>query len=262
MIQIKNLNVKTKNKKQLLQDICLEFNKGNVVGITGKSGSGKTTLIKSILGMLDNHSYKVSGDIFYKNEGITDYSQSKRRELCGIKIGYIPQNLMTAFDPRIRIGKQVEETLCIRMGLDKKTAVNAFLENLKTLNLFEEKRILESYPREISGGMLQRIAVALTLSMRPEYILADEPTSALDEENRDLLIKVLLSKKDEIGILFVSHDIKALCALCKEVNVMENGKFIERGNMDILLNNPQTWWTKTFSEVYKNGKERSFVWTK
>lgn len=262
MLEIKDLSIKTKNKKDLLGNISLTIDKEHVIGITGKSGSGKTTLIKSVLGILDNYLYEISGSICLDNKTINNLSTSERRELCGRTIGYIPQNPMTAFDPRIKIGKQIEETLCIRLGIKRKEAVKVFLAYLEKLNLYDGERILGSYPSEISGGMLQRIAVAFVFSLKPKYILADEPTSALDEENRDILIKVLKDKKNEIGILFVSHDIKSLSELCENVIVMEDGKIIEKGNMDNLLNHPKTNWTKTFSGIYKNSMERSFLWMK
>lgn len=262
MLEIKNLSIKTKNNKELLKKISLIINKGQAIGLTGKSGSGKTTLIKSILGMLDKHSYETSGYIYLENNLINNFNSNKRRELCGKTIGYIPQNPMTAFDYRIKIGKQIEETLCIRLEIKKDYAIKKFLEYLEKLNLYDSERILESYPTEISGGMLQRIAIALVFSLQPKYILADEPTSALDEENKNILVNMLKNKKNEVGILFVSHDVKSLCELCENAFVMQEGEIIEEGSMNKLLNNPQRRWTKTFAEVNKNTGERSFIWKK
>lgn len=167
---------------------------------------------------------------------------------------------MTAFNPRKRIGKQVQETLCIRLGVKKKIALEMFLDMLTKLNLNTGERIIASYPSEISGGMLQRIAVTLVLCLQPRYILADEPTSALDEENRNTLIKILDDKATEMGVLLVSHDVKALSLLCGNVFVMGNGKIIEKGKMENLLASPKENWTKTFSEIYKNDGERRFSW--
>lgn len=260
LLKIKDLRVTVKNNKHLLQEISLTIERGHIIGITGASGSGKTTLMKSILGMLDDRECVMGGSICFDGEDITNVRSRKRRDLCGKTIGYIPQNPMTAFDPRITIGKQLEETLCIRLGVKRDDALKLCLGFFEMLNLEDGKRILESYPAQISGGMLQRIVVALTFSMNLTYILADEPTSALDEENRDILIEALKRRQKESGILLVSHDVEALCSLCEKVFVMEGGKIIEEGNMDQLLTNPQKDWTKAFSKVHTNGVERSFAW--
>lgn len=261
LLKIKNLSVKGKDHKLLLENISIHLKKGNIIGLTGPSGSGKTTLLKTIMGIFRNNYNVVNGGIYLDEKVLTNLKETARRDVCGKIIGYIPQNPMTAFNPRIKIGKQVEETLCIHLGVKKNMAIQLFLNMLKKLNLNMGERIIESYPSEISGGMLQRIAVTLVLCLKPKYILADEPTSALDEENRDTLIKILSSKKDEMGVLFVSHDIEALKLLCENVFVMESGKIIEQGKMENLLAFPKEKWTKTFSKIYKNSGERRFSWT-
>jgi ABC-type glutathione transport system ATPase component len=262
LLEIKNLSVKGKDSKALIEDISIKVEKGNIVGLTGASGSGKTTLLKTITGTFGNGYSVTSGSIYVDQVNLINLKTASRRDYCGKIIGYIPQNPMTAFNPRMKIGKQVEETLCLRLDVKKNMAREIFLNMLKKLNLSTGERIMVSYPSEISGGMLQRIAVTLVLCMGPKYILADEPTSALDEENRNTLIKILSSKRDEMGVLFVSHDVEALDLLCENVFIMENGKIIEKGKMKNLLASPVEKWTKTFSEIYNNSGERSFSWTK
>lgn len=261
MLKIEGLSVKANNGILLLEDVSLAIASGDIIGLTGASGSGKTTLLKSIMGILDKNSAISNGSIFVNNKDICKLGIKGRRELCGKTIGFIPQNPMTAFDPRIKIGRQMRETLCIRLGISKSDADNLSAEKLITLNLKDYKRILGSYPGQLSGGMLQRIAVALMLALQPKYILADEPTSGLDEVNREILTQTLKEQKKEMGILFISHDVDALSALCGSVFVMEHGKITEAGTMEKLLKGPQREWTKGFAAAHKKMEERSFIWT-
>ncbi len=191
MLDIKNLNVKTRAGQLLVHDVSLELQSGQVIGLTGASGAGKTTLLKIITGTYDKDYKVTSGLILFKGSEINGLSAKKRRQLCGTSIGYIPQNPMTAFNPRQKLGAQVEETLNIRLSLSRTEARNRFREILEKLNLSDGERLLNSYPSELSGGMLQRAAITLVMCLEPEIILADEPTSALDKENRDALIDVL-----------------------------------------------------------------------
>lgn len=261
MLRIDGLSVKTKAGMLLLDNISLDVASGHITGLTGASGSGKTTLLKSITGMLDKSCSIIKGTIFVDNEDISKLSMTNLRELCGKTIGFIPQNPMTAFDPRIKIGKQMLETLCIRMGISKNNAESLCTEMLRSLNLKDCKRILYSYPRQLSGGMLQRVAVALMLALKPKYILADEPTSALDEDNRKILMQTLKEQNKETGILFISHDVDALNSLCSRVFVLEHGRITEKGTMEKLLSAPQGEWTKEFAASHKKMKKRSFIWT-
>ncbi len=261
MLRIDNLSVKARNGMLLLDDVSLAVASGHIIGLTGASGSGKTTLLKSMMGMLDRSYALINGSIFVDDADISELSPKERRELCGKTIGFIPQNPMTAFDPRIKIGTQMRETLCIRLGISKSEADDLSAEKLKTLNLKDFNRILRSYPGQLSGGMLQRIVVALMLALRPKYILADEPTSALDEDNREILTQTLKKQKKETGILFISHDVDALSALCESVFVMEHGKITETGTMGKLLSAPQRKWTRAFAAAHKKMEERSYIWT-
>ncbi|WP_347488110.1 ABC transporter ATP-binding protein [Desulfoscipio sp. XC116] len=261
MLRIDGLSVKARNGTLLLDGASLAVGSGHIIGLTGASGSGKTTLLKSIAGILDKSCAVIKGNIFVDNKDISKLDTRERRELCGKTIGFIPQNPMTAFDPRVKIGTQMRETLCIRLGISKSDADDLSTEKLTTFNLKDCNRILRSYPGQLSGGMLQRIAVALMLALRPKYILADEPTSALDEDNREILTRILKKQKKETGILFISHDVEALSVLCENVFVMEHGKITETGTTEKLLSAPEQKWTSAFAAAHKKMEERSFIWT-
>ena len=213
MLEIKNLTVKVKNDTPILTDVSLSIDEGTCIGLTGASGSGKTTLIKSIMGMNSGDLEIAQGQILLDGDNLLIHGAKERRALCGKTIGFIPQNPMTAFFPHAKMERQIIETLRMHTGLDKKQA-HALAENvLRQVNLTDTKRVLSAYPGELSGGMLQRIAMALILGTKPKYVLADEPTSALDEANRDLLLELLRKYQKTAAILFISHDTEAMKAL-------------------------------------------------
>ncbi len=210
MLEIKNLTVKVKNDTPILTDVSLSIDEGTCIGLTGASGSGKTTLIKSIMGMNSGDLEIAQGQILLDGDNLLIHGAKERRALCGKTIGFIPQNPMTAFFPHAKMERQIIETLRMHTGLDKKQA-HALAENvLRQVNLTDTKRVLSAYPGELSGGMLQRIAMALILGTKPKYVLADEPTSALDEANRDLLLELLRKYQKTAAILFISHDTEAM----------------------------------------------------
>ena len=185
----------------------------------------------------------------------------KRRELCGTTLGFIPQNPMTAFDPRLKMGRQMEETLRLRTGVFGKEAVERAETLLAELGLSQSRRVLDSYPAQLSGGMLQRAAAALLLALHPRYILADEPTSALDAENRTLLLELLEKQRETAGILFISHDVAALRTLCGTVHVMEHGMLTEQGTIQELLEHPKQAWTKEYAAANHPVSREGWTWT-
>ena len=265
MLKIEQLDVKERSGRYLLKDISMEIPAGHVIGLTGKSGSGKTTLLRSILGMLHTSCHIDAGKILLDDIDLSHLSRKSHRELCGKKLGFIPQNPMTAFDSRLKIGYQMRETFVNRLHLNTSEATDLAKEKLVSVNLKDTDRILGAYPSELSGGMLQRVAAAILLGMSPDYVLADEPTAALDEENRDLLLLIMQEQMKDKGILFVSHDVAALKNLCQNVYVLGAGKIIEHGTMDKLLSSPQTDWMKQFSalshrvnQVYHNVNQGDF----
>ena len=244
MLEIKNLTVKVKNDTPILTDVSLSIDEGTCIGLTGASGSGKTTLIKSIMGMNSGDLEIAQGQILLDGDNLL-----------------IPQNPMTAFFPHAKMERQIIETLRMHTGLDKKQA-HALAENvLRQVNLTDTKRVLSAYPGELSGGMLQRIAMALILGTKPKYVLADEPTSALDEANRDLLLELLRKYQKTAAILFISHDTEAMKALCPITHVMERGKIIETQATEQLFSHPQQPWTKRFAEAACHREEVNWKWT-
>lgn len=245
MLEIKNLSVKGKKGTDILRNVSLSLADGKRLCLTGASGSGKTTLIKTIMGVQNSGLEVTCGEILVDGKNLLNLSEKERRKLCGKVFGFIPQNPMISFFPHKKISAQMTETFMLHMHIGKKEAELLAEESLKKVNLMDTRRILSSYPGMLSGGMLQRIAMALILGTKPDYIFADEPTSALDEKNRNLLLEQLKAY-DGKGLLFVSHDVEAMQWLCPDTLVMENGQLIESQLTSALFETPKELWTKRF----------------
>lgn len=261
MLEIKNLTVQIKSGTPILNNVSLSIETGTCIGLTGASGSGKTTLIKAIMGMHGENMKISHGEILLEKEDLLNRSFKERRLLCGKVIGFIPQNPMTAFFPHAKIGRQMIETLQMHTRSDKKQAEALSADVLRQVNLTDTERVMNAYPGELSGGMLQRITMALILGTKPQYVLADEPTSALDEANRDLLLELLKAYQKNAGILFISHDTEAMKTLCSVTHVMECGRIIETQATEALFLHPRQPWTKHFAEAACHREEVDWKWT-
>ncbi len=263
MLEVRNLSVYTSSSKMLLGDINFTFRQGICTGITGPSGSGKTTLLKVILGVLSENIVVKQGEILLNGNDLLKMNTKERRNLCGTQFGFIPQSPMTAFNPYVSLGSQVSETFRKRLGLSKSSANQLSMEMLKKVNLFDTDRVYNARPNQLSGGMLQRVTMAILLGLEPDYIFADEPTSALDERNRqEFLIAQLMELKSRSSILFVSHDDDAIKQLCDEILILQNGKVVEQGRTDTIFSNPRNNWTRDFVTVSNEQREEVWMWNK
>ncbi len=249
MIEVKDLSVQA-GDSFLLKNISLVLSKGEAVGLTGASGAGKSTLLRTLFGILPRSCRMTAKALAVDGINLSTLSRRKHRDLCGKVLGFIPQKPMTAFNRRKKIGNQLLESICLRMNKPKKEAMEIIIEAMEKTRLTDPCRLMASYPGQLSGGMLQRVAIAVLLAMDPAYILADEPTSALDEENRNVLLELLRKQQSQTGILLVSHDVEALQILCSRVYVLDQGQLIEEAHMSTLLSQPQAEWTKSFAETY------------
>ena len=260
MIDHLSINLRS-GTDNLVSEISFAIKEGESLILLGQSGSGKTMTCSAVLNLLDPKKFKVSGSVFFGETDLLNSSEKQRRGIYGNQIVYIPQNPMTAFDPRLKMGRQMEETLRLRTGVSGKEAVEQAEALLAELGLSQPRRVLDSYPAQLSGGMLQRAAAALLLALHPRYILADEPTSALDAENRTLLLELLEKQRETAGILFISHDVAALRALCGTVYVMEHGMLTEQGTMQELLEHPKQAWTKEYAAANRPVNREGWTWT-
>lgn len=263
MLEVKNLSIRTSGGKMLLDNISFTVRPGICTGITGPSGSGKTTLLKAVLGVSGENVLVNRGEILLDDMDLLHKNAAERRKLCGTKLGFIPQNPITAFNMYFTVGTQMSETFRKRLCLSKKSAKQLSIDTLNSVNLPDTDRIYAAYPKQLSGGMLQRITMAILIGLNPKYIFADEPTSALDEKNKQyFLIERLEQLKKSAAVVFVSHDDDALKQLCDEIIILQNGNLIERGNTNTIFTHPQNEWTREFSMISSEQKEGEWIWNK
>ncbi len=261
MLEVKELTINGRGGVVLLDDVSLSVSRGEALGITGESGAGKTTLLKAVLGLLDADQRILRGAVLADKQDLGKLSPARRREACGTVVGFIPQSPITAFDGRLTVGRQMEETLRLRLGLSKPEARALAMEKLEAVRLGDAQRVFDSRPGQLSGGMLQRVAVAMLLAMKPRYILADEPTSALDDDNRDSLLSLLGDQLDCAGLLLITHGPHALRALCRRVAVLSGGRIVEQQDTDSLFESPRQEWTREFARCAAGGGQGEFRWT-
>lgn len=263
MLEIKNLSACTANGKLLLDDVSFTVRPEICTGLTGPSGSGKTTLLKAILGVTGETVLITRGEILLDGINLLQKSAAERRKLCGILLGFIPQNPMTAFNLYVPVGRQMSETFQKRLGLGKSDAKQLSIEMLKSVNLPDTDRIYGATPKQLSGGMLQRVTMAILMGLNPRYILADEPTSALDEKNKEeFLIEQLKRLKKSSAILFITHDDDAIRQLCDEVLILKSGRVAEQNSTELIFSNPKDDWTKEFVATSKEENKGVWTWNK
>ena len=229
ILEIKNLSLKISDKK-ILDNINFTLKEKEIVSIIGQSGSGKTMLSKMIMG-LKNKNMQVEGEILFKDKNIFDFSEEDLRKYRGEGIGYITQNPLNVFLPFQKIKTTFLETYLSHKNVSKKEIIEFAKKNLKQVNLDNADEILNKYPFELSGGMLQRVMIALIVGLDSKIIIADEVTSALDSYNRYEIIKIF-KELNNIGksIILITHDYYLMKAISDRCLVMENGEVIEEFN--------------------------------
>lgn len=239
ILNVKNLSVSHKSH-EIIKNISFSLKNNSCLGILGESGSGKSITCKAIMGLLDE-GFKVEGEVYYKGDKLTFPNKLTGKDIC-----MVIQNPMTAFNPLFTIEKQIIETLFTHKKMEKKEALKLILESFEKMNLQNGDKILKKYPHELSGGMLQRIMIALTISLKPSIIIADEPTTAIDVVNQVEVIKELkkIRKLLETSIIFISHDLSILSKISDEIMVMHKGNIIEKGLAMDIISKPQEKVTK------------------
>lgn len=238
MLEMKNLTIKYEDKGEVVKRINLSVEKGEIIGIVGESGSGKSTLIKSIVGGLSSDSEIVSGTITFENRN-SILSRGK-------EIAMIFQDNRNTLNPIRKIGSQFIELIQEHSNLSKKEAREKVISMLKRMNLPDVENIIESYPHQLSGGMCQRVGIAMAMVFNPKLLLADEPTSALDVTTQAQIVQELINLRDEYGtaIIIVTHNLGVAAYMSDRILVMKNGEVVEEGITSQVIKNPQNDYTK------------------
>lgn len=240
----------TYGEKLAVDGVSFSLSPGKIYVIVGESGSGKSTLLRTIGGLLTKEGKIVSGDIWMGEQNLIQLSEKEWCEVHGNKMGYIFQNPEQSLRPLAKIGKQFVECQNMHAKTAGKKSKKEILEDaeelLKELRFENPQRVLKSYPFELSGGMCQRVAIALAIMNQPSLLLADEPTSALDVASQDMTIETLLAlrKKTDLSILLVTHNMEVARRLADEIGVMYQGRIIESGLPEEIWNDPKEDYTK------------------
>lgn len=250
LLEIKGLKVKFPARKQLLtavDGVDLQIRPGEIVGVVGESGSGKSVMSQSILRLREYDSaVEYEGEILFEGKDILKLSQKEMRSLRGNRIAVIFQDPMTSLSPVHTVGKQMSEVLLLHKKIAKTAARERCLELLKLVGIANPEDCCKKYPYELSGGMQQRVMIAMALACEPALLIADEPTTALDVTIQEQILSLIADLNEKLGmsVLFITHDLGAMAQLCHSVRVMYLGNLVEEAETEELFENPLHPYTK------------------
>ena len=229
-----------------VKDVSFTLEPGEILGIVGESGCGKSTLIKAAMGLLGSAGMVTRGDIWYKGKNLPDLPPKELRKLNGPELGMIFQSAGSSFCPIRTIEAQLYETMTEHEKTSKAEFLDRAMELLGKLSFEDGKRILGSYPFELSGGMQQRVGIAAAMLLNTSVLLADEPTSALDVSVQKQVVEEMLLVRDTFGtaMVLVSHNIGVIRAMADKVLVLKDGETVEYGKTQQVLENPQADYTR------------------
>lgn len=248
-LEVKNLNVKLKGNKGIVnavRDVSFVIEEGHISGLVGESGCGKSVTAKSIMKLHPDKTTKYDGEINFYGENILLKKEKEMMNIRENQIAMIFQNPMTSLDPLMKVGKQIAEAVIFHKKMNKKDAKARTIELMQQVGITNAEKRYEQYPHEFSGGMLQRIMIAIALACEPQLLIADEPTTALDVTIQAQILKLLrdLKEKNKMSILIITHDLGVVANFCDDVSVMYAGEIVERATVNDLFDAPLHPYTR------------------
>jgi oligopeptide transport system ATP-binding protein len=249
LLQVKNLQTQFTTDAGVVKavnGISFNLEKGKVLGIVGESGSGKSVTAYSILRILVDPGKVVGGEVLFEDDDILKYSKRQMRSFRGEKISIIFQDPMTSLNPVYTIGNQLMEAILLHTNRNRKQARERAIEMLTLVGVNDPQKRIKQYPHELSGGMRQRVMIAMALACEPDILIADEPTTALDVTIQAQILELMqdLQKKLGMAIIIITHDLGVIADMCDEIIVMYAGRVCERGTADEIFYNPKHEYTK------------------
>ena len=227
--------------------VSFELRKGEVLGIVGESGCGKSVTNLSIMKLIPSPPGRiVGGEVLFDGKDLLKLHESQLRRIRGNKISMIFQDPMTSLNPFLRISTQLVETIQLHQGLDRKAAREKAIEMLKMVGIPGAEKRIDSYPHQFSGGMRQRVMIAIALSCNPEILIADEPTTALDVTIQAQILELIKDLASKLGtaVVLITHDLGVVAGMCDHIAVMYAGKIIEKASVDELFGDPKHPYTR------------------
>ena len=250
LLEIKDLKVSfftPAGEVKAVDGITYDIKPHEVMGIVGESGSGKSVEAYSIIGLLQSPGKVIGGSIFFDGENVLEYSEDQMREFRGNKVSMIFQNPMTCMNPVYTIGNQLVEALvCHNKEVTEEDAKAKAIEMLNLVGINNPEERFNQYPHELSGGMRQRVMIAMALICSPKLLIADEPTTALDVTIQAQILELMkdIQKKTGMAIIFITHNLGVVAEICDRVTVMYAGHIVEQGKVEDIFYNPQHPYTK------------------
>jgi oligopeptide/dipeptide ABC transporter ATP-binding protein len=248
VLEVRDLHVRIATRRGVVRavdGVSLEVPRGEAVGLVGESGSGKSMTLRAILGVLPPEARATSGQILLDGTDLLKLNNSDLNRMRGPKISMIFQEPMSALNPVMRVGAQIAEGPRVHLGCSRAQAAERALDLMRRVGIPDPERRFRAYPHEFSGGMQQRVMIAIALSCDPEIILCDEPTTALDVTIQDQILRLLASlcRESGVSLVFITHDLPVVAQLCQDVAVMYGGQVVESGDVRHVLLDPRHPYT-------------------
>ncbi|QIK70491.1 ABC transporter ATP-binding protein [Erysipelothrix sp. HDW6C] len=249
LLEVKNLHTYFDTKRGLVKavnGVSFKLEKGRTLGIVGESGSGKSQTAMSILKLFEPNQKIYEGEIILDGKVISELSENELRKYRGNEVSVIFQEPMTSLNPVLTVKRQISEVLILHRGMSKKEAYDRSLQLLEAVKITNAKNVLNSYPFQLSGGMSQRVMIAMALACNPKLLIADEPTTALDVIIQAEILKLMndLKQNSDTSILFITHDLGVISQMADDVIVMYGGKIVEAAPILTIFNDAKHPYTK------------------
>lgn len=246
MLEIKDLTVQYGKAKPTIEHFNLSMKKGEIISVVGESGSGKTTVIRAVLGALPGAGKVTAGTISFQGEPLLTKQKEDWRKIRGTKMSMIFQDCGGTLNPIRKIGQQYVEYIMTHSKMSKEEAWKKGKQMLERMRLPDSENIMKSYPHQLSGGMRQRVGIAMAMTFQPELLLADEPTSALDVTTQAQIVRQMMELRDQYGtsIIIVTHNLGVAAYMADKLIVMQYGKIVDQGTRDEVMNHPTSEYTR------------------
>lgn len=253
LLKIDDLHVEFKNliqKKEILHGINIDLRQGETLALVGESGSGKSITANAAVQLLPKAASITKGQIYFNQTPIHHATEKEMNEIRGKEIGMVFQDPMTSLNPTMTIGSQITEIIIHHEKTTYSEAKNKAIKLIERVGMSDAALRFNTFPFELSGGMRQRVMIAIAIACNPKLLIADEPTTALDTTTQTQIIKLLkeLIKSNQMSLLFITHDLKLAYNLCSRVMIMHEGKIVESGSIKTIFSNPKHPYTKSLLE--------------